>query len=104
MIQLACLSTLGGGYFLCNKNETALRIALDLLRLGLKMHNTSLVVRAMTYVAVNLRLMGRKDAYHRIMTLAFMKAKGSKSLTSMCQSTQLWLKDFEAGLKAKQRK
>lgn len=99
--QLACLSTLGGGYFLCNKHEVALGLAASLFMLGTKLHNTALIVRSLVYVGVNLKLMGHTDMAERVFQEAFLRAKGSKQLNETVLSSQQWLEDFEAGLQAK---
>ena len=99
--QLACLSTLGGGYFLCNKHEVALRLATSLFMLGTKLHNTALIVRSLVYVGVNLKLLGHTDMAERVFQEAFRRSKDSKQLTDTVLSSQQWLEDFEAGLQAK---
>lgn len=99
--QLACLSTLGGGYFLCNKHETALSIASDLLRLGAQLHNNALVVRALVYIAVNLNLVGKKKWSRRIFKMAYLRAKNNKYLTDSINTSRMWLEDYAVGLQAK---
>jgi hypothetical protein len=96
--QLACLSTLGGGYFLCNQHKVALVIAHNVLRLGYALNNTALTVRSLTYIAVNFKLLGQDAMASRVFATAFDKAKDSKDLTEMCQSSQFWLRDFEIGM------
>jgi hypothetical protein len=52
--NLACLSTLGGAYHLCNHPETALVIAIRQEMYAKKLGSTSVALRAKVFQAVNL--------------------------------------------------
>jgi hypothetical protein len=87
--QLACLSTLGGGYFLCNKHKIALEISCALFQLGHRMGNRALMVRAMIYQAVNLKLLGYIRESKRIFSNAYKFCDDNEYLISICKSSEL---------------
>jgi hypothetical protein len=95
---------LGGGYFLCNKHEIALNIAQNLLQLGYALNNTALIVRSLTYIAVNFKLVGQDEMAVRVFAAAFDKAKDSQQLTEMVQASLLWLQDYKMGLQMRQER
>lgn len=57
--NLACLSTLGGAYHLCNNPETALIIAIRQEMFARKLGSTSVIIRSQVFQAVNLGLLGK---------------------------------------------
>ena len=57
--NLACLSTLGGAYHLCNNPETALVIAIRQEMFARKLGSTSVIIRSQVFQAVNLGLLGK---------------------------------------------
>lgn len=57
--KLACLSTLGGAYHLCNHPDTALLIAIKQEIIAKKLGSTSAIVRSKVFQAVNLGLLGK---------------------------------------------
>ena len=87
--QLACLSTLGGGYFLCNKHKIALEISCALYLLGQRMGNRSLLVRAMIYQAVNLKLLGYIKESRKIFSNAYKLSADNAYLLNICKSSEM---------------
>lgn len=55
---MACLSTLGGANYLCNKPHAALRLARQQELLGLRLGSEELVIRARVFQAVNHATLG----------------------------------------------
>ncbi len=87
--QLACLSTVGGGYFLCKKHEIALKISFGLLQLGQSMNNRAIVVRALIYLAINYKLLGFPNRSRRIFNEAYKLSMDNEHLTMICKSSEL---------------
>jgi hypothetical protein len=92
--QLACLSTLGGGYFLCNKHEIAFNISRQLYILGEYMNNNSIRVKSLIYLGMNLWMMGggRRRAARRAFRRArgMASASGCAALLQLVEAAELW--------------
>ena len=87
--QLACLSTLGGGYFLCNKHEVALQISFGLFQLGRSMNNRAIIVRALIYLAINFKLLGFPNRSRIIFNEAYEMSRANEHLTTICKSSEM---------------
>jgi hypothetical protein len=58
--KYAYLNTIGGAYHLCNHPKVALKIAREQEELGKELGSQSLIVRAKSFQAVNIGLLGKK--------------------------------------------
>jgi hypothetical protein len=94
--QLACLSTLGGAYHLCNKPQVALEISLRQEMIGRKLGSTLLIVRAKVFQAVNLRLLGRRresDAVFRWCYILLDANPWLEDSKSFVDASKLWIEN-----------
>eukprot|EP01031_Cornospumella_fuschlensis_P034111 gene34111-41285_t len=65
--QLAYISTLGGAYHLCNKPRVALQIAKRQEVVGRSIGSSAVVIRAMLFQAVNLRMLEKCRKSEKLM-------------------------------------
>jgi hypothetical protein len=100
--NLACLSTLGGAYHLCNYPETALMIAVRQEMFAKKLGSTSVMLRSKVFQAVNLGLLG-KEKESVIMFKYCMEQsvkEGWTDMSSFVEASRSWL-NIEQLLKKK---
>lgn len=91
--NLACLSTLGGAYHLCNHPETALVIAFRQEMFARKLGSTSVILRAKVFQAVNFGLLGRRKecaATFRYCTKEASK-EGWTEMSGFVEASRKWL-------------
>lgn len=91
--QLACLSTLGGAYHLCNHPETAFVIACRQELVGRLLGSLSVVIRAKVFQAVNLALLDRPRASKELFK-ACKRVAAENSWTGMAafvEASRVWL-------------
>lgn len=89
--QLACLSTLGGAYHLCNRPKVALALAQKQELVGKKAGSVSVIVRSKVFQAVNHRLLGHKHISKLLFDECFSLANSSIELTNFIQASKDWL-------------
>jgi hypothetical protein len=92
--ELACLSTLGGAYHLCNKPLVALTIAKQQEVVGRRLGSTNLIVRAKVFQAVNLRILGLKVESDKLFNDCHQTLEANPWLEELRQfvhASQLWL-------------
>jgi hypothetical protein len=92
--QLACLSTLGGAYHLCNKPETALALAIRQETLGRRLGSSSIVLRSKVFQAVNLSLLGHSKESRLLFKKchSVVKREGWADLERFVLASKHWLK------------
>jgi hypothetical protein len=100
--NLACLSTLGGAYHLCNHPETALVIAVRQEMFAKKLGSTSVILRSKVFQAVNLGLLGKeKESASMFKYCLEQSAKeGWTDMSSFVEASRSWL-SIEQSLKKK---
>ena len=92
--NLACLSTLGGAYHLCNHPKTALAIAIRQEMFARKLGSTSVILKAKVFQAVNLGLLG----WGKECTAMFRYCKreaskeGWTEMSGFVKASRKWLK------------
>lgn len=94
--QLACLSTLGGAYHLCNDPRAALVIARRQEVVGRALGAVSIVVRSRVFQAVNFAQLGKpgrsRRAFAQCKTLALRQSCGlSSSLLAFIEASEQWV-------------
>ncbi len=91
--QLACLSTLGGAYHLCNKPMVALAISIRQEAIGRKLGSTMLIVRAKVFQAVNLKILGRDKESNAVFEVCYSILENNPWLQelSFVDASKLWL-------------
>jgi Domain of unknown function (DUF4807) len=97
--SIACLSTLGGAYHLCNRPKVALALAKSQERVAVMLGSTSLLLRAMVHQAVNLALLGKyKKAEKMFADCSNMaRAEGWTNMLSFVSASKKWV-DTELSL------
>lgn len=92
--NLACLSTLGGAYHLCNHPETALLIALRQEMFAKKLGSTSVRLRSKVFQAVNLGLLGKEKESALMFRYCLEQSakEGWADMTSFVEASKSWLK------------
>jgi hypothetical protein len=89
--QIAYLSTMGGAYHLCNRPNVAYQIAVRQESVGRYLGSSHIIVRALVFQAVNLRLLG----YPNKSQLLFHKIRSIQSLPedllNFVDASDLWL-------------
>jgi hypothetical protein len=91
--QLACLSTLGGAYHLCNHPKTALKLAMQQEFVGRTLGSSSVVIRSQVFQAVNWTLLGKPKIGKRMFAQC-RRASCEDSWTGMLsfvEASELWL-------------
>lgn len=93
--QLACLSTMGGAYSICQYPKEALQIAKRQELIGIRMGSKQVQCHAKLYQYINLIFMGRKKAGLRMLKAAKEQAEEleSDSVRKHCDVTENWLKN-----------
>ena len=96
--NLACLSTLGGAYHLCNHPETALIIALRQEKFAIKLGSTTVMLRSKVFQAVNLGLIGRKKECAAMFRYCKNEAskEGWTEMSGFVEASRKWL-EIELG-------
>jgi hypothetical protein len=91
--QLACLSTLGGAYHLCNRPHVALQIALQQEEVGRRMNSFTTIIRAKVFQAVNMKLLGNSEMSNRLMNYAYklVEQSGLQNMKSFVIASHQWL-------------
>jgi hypothetical protein len=90
---MACLSTLGGAYHLCNRPFVAFQIACKQERIARYLGSSSQLIRARTYQAVNLALLGKQ----KLSRISFAECKsyarivGNEDMYNFVIASELWL-------------
>ena len=97
--NLACLSTLGGAYHLCNHPETALLIAIRQEMFARKLGSTSVILRSKVFQAVNLGLLGRGKECVTMFRFCNEEAlrEGWTEMSGFVEASRKWL-EVELGL------
>jgi hypothetical protein len=100
--NLACLSTLGGAYHLCNYPKTALIISIRQEMFAKKLGSTSVMLRSKVFQAVNLGLLGKEKESASMFKYCLEKSKkeGWTDMSSFVEASRSWL-DIEQSLKKK---
>jgi len=90
--ELACLSTLGGAYHLCNRPQQALALAIRQERVGKTRGIPSITIRAKIFQAINHGLLGRKSKALRLFDDARRDANSISDVNLMhfCEASLLW--------------
>ena len=103
--NLACLSTLGGAYHLCNHPETALVIAIRQEMFARKLGSTSVVLRSKVFQAVNLGLLGRGKECIAMFQHCNEEAsrEGWTEMSGFVEASRKWL-EVELGLQNEKKK
>lgn len=91
--HLACLSTLGGAYHLCNHPETALVIAIRQEMIAKKLGSTSVMLRAKVFQAVNLGLLGKMKESSAMFRYCIDQAskEGWTEMSGFVEASRKWL-------------
>ena len=89
--QLACLSTMGGAYHICNYPKEALVLAVQQENIGRRIGAVNIIVRAKTYQCLNLALLGQNKRAKRTLRAAKDIAQGNKTLLSYCDTIEKWM-------------
>jgi Domain of unknown function (DUF4807) len=91
--HLACLSTLGGAYHLCNHPETALVIAIRQEMIAKKLGSTSVMLRAKVFQAVNLGLLGKTKESSAMFRYCIDQAskEGWTEMSGFVEASRKWL-------------
>ena len=103
--QLACLSTMGGAYSICQYPLEALRIAQRQEQVGLRVKSKQIQCHAKLYQYINLIFLGKKKAGLRMLQAAKLQAEelDGDSIRKHCDVTENWLNN-EIKYKNKNRK
>lgn len=104
--QLACLSTMGGAYSICQYPRQALRIAQRQEQVGIRANSKPVQCHAKLYQYINLIFLGKKKAGLKMLQAAKVQAEeleGGDSLRKHCDITENWLNN-EIKYKYKNRK
>lgn len=88
--QLACLSTMGGAYHICNYPKQALALAIQQELIGRSMGATNIIVRAKLYQYVNLAMLGLNNKAKKTLKVAKACAAGNDSLVEFCDVMEKW--------------
>lgn len=96
--QLACLSTLGGAYHLCNHPQTAFVIAIKQEMVGRLLGSHSIIIRSKVFQAVNLSLLGYPKASRRLFQACKRVAAANTwaGMESFVSASELWLRGQKA--------
>lgn len=89
--QIAYLSTLGGAYHLCNKPTVAFQIAQRQERVGRILGSSQIIIRALVFQAVNLRLLGFNSESERLFGRIKMMPELSEDLRKFMEACELWV-------------
>lgn len=91
--HLACLSTLGGAYHLCNHPETALIIAIRQEMIAKKLGSTSVMLRSKVFQAVNLGLLGKRKESSAMFRYCISEAmkEGWTEMSGFVEASRKWL-------------
>lgn len=90
---LACFSTLGGAYHLCDHPYQAMVIARQTFFIGKYANDDSVMIRSRVFVAINAFLLGKKKQSKRIMNdcITTSRSRGWEHILSFCEASQGWL-------------
>lgn len=94
--QLACLSTLGGAYHLCNKPRVALAISIRQEMIGRRLGSTLLIIRAKVFQAVNLWLLGHSHESNKAFSYCYYLLDLNPWLEdsrNFVEASKLWLEN-----------
>lgn len=92
--QIACLSTLGGAYHLCDDPKTALLLARKQEVIGHIIKSSTIVIRSRAFQAVNFGLLGNKKASKRMMRDCKQRAEREShwsNITAFVDAVDLWI-------------
>eukprot|EP01041_Mallomonas_annulata_P009096 gene9096-18844_t len=92
--QLACLSTLGGAYHLCNRPVQALALARQQEIVGRYAGAGNIVFRARVYQAINLGLLGKFRKCRAILSECFFEAQNlGEQYMFFWNAAEIWLRN-----------
>ena len=105
--QLACLSTLGGAYHLCNNPKVALAIAFKQEKVGHALGSSAVVIRSKVFQAVNWGLLGQRR--HCEAVFAHCKQLASRNnwadMFTFVKASELWyITNHTSQVKTKRKK
>ena len=90
--ELACLSTLGGAYHLCDRPRQALQLAKRQEAVGRRYGIHSVTVRSKVFQAVNYGLLGKTKKALKLFADSRKEAENSDgSLLKFCDAAKSWL-------------
>jgi hypothetical protein len=91
--QLACLSTLGGAYHMCNHPETAFIIAIKQEMVGRLLGSRSIIIRSKVFQAVNLSLLGYPNASKKLFKACKRVAAANDwvGMAAFVYASKVWL-------------
>lgn len=89
--QIAYLSTLGGAYHLCNKPTVAFQIAQRQERVGRILGSSQIIIRALVFQAVNLRLLGLNSQSDNLFSRIKLMPELTDDLRNFQVACELWV-------------
>jgi hypothetical protein len=90
--QLAYLSTLGGAYHLCNKPAVAYEIAKRQEMLGRMLGANQIILRALVFQAVNLRILGYHSKSNHIFSFLKRSTTNNDEMARFVDASDQWVK------------
>jgi hypothetical protein len=90
--QLAYLSTLGGAYHLCNRPAVAFEIAKRQETIGRMLGASQIIIRALVFQAVNLRILGYRKRSNHIFSLLKRSTTDNSEMSRFVDASEQWVK------------
>lgn len=89
--NIACLSTMGGAYHLCNHPKSALAVARRQEAIGHHIGSSSIILRSMLHQYVNLTQLKRKLSRKMLQTAKTFAASQGADMEALCKATEDWV-------------